>query len=104
MDIEVGFIFKSYISDIFLWGGMFFFGIDSDVFYIVEYEDYDVDMEIFINNWMKELNRFLIYIFFIYISYDVEEIGDVFLFVNIEYVKLKVDKEIFIKVKIEDYI
>lgn len=103
MDIEVGFLPKSYISDIPSGGGLFPFGIDGDKPYIVEYEGHDVDIETFINNWMKELNRFPIYTIFTYISYDAEEIGDVFSAANIEYVKLKVDRETFIKAKIDDY-
>ncbi|MFB8427153.1 hypothetical protein ACFC4S_35015, partial [Priestia megaterium] len=68
MDIEVGFLSKSYISDIPSGGGLFPFGIDGDASYIVEYEGHDVDIETFINNWMKELNRFPIYALFTYIS------------------------------------
>ncbi|MDF2052835.1 hypothetical protein [Priestia megaterium] len=103
MDIEVGFLSKSYISDIPSWGGLFPFGIDGDAPYIIEYEGHDVDIETFINNWMKELNRFPIYTLFTYISYDAEEIDDVFSSANIEYVKLKIDRETFIKAKIENY-
>ncbi|MEK4819163.1 MULTISPECIES: hypothetical protein [Priestia] len=81
MDIEVGFLSKSYIGDIPSWGGLFPFGIDGDAPYIVEYEGHDVDIETFINNWMKELNSFPIYALFTYISYDAEEIGDVCIFI-----------------------
>ncbi|AYE53785.1 hypothetical protein OEA_29505 (plasmid) [Priestia megaterium NCT-2] len=102
MNVEIGFLPKSYLSEVPEGGGFFPFGIDGEVPYIIEYEGQELDIEVFFNNWMGQLNKFPIYTLFAYAEIDEEEIDNTFSSANIEYAKLKMKKERFIKSKVQD--
>jgi hypothetical protein len=102
MNVEIGFFPKSYLSEVPASGGFFPFGIDGEVPYIIEYEGQELDIEVFFNNWMRQLNKFPIYTLFAYAEIDEEEIDNTFSSANIEYAKLKMKKERFIKSKVQD--
>ncbi|WP_227257720.1 hypothetical protein [Priestia aryabhattai] len=101
MNVEIGFLPKKYISEVPADGGFFSFGIDGEGSYIIEYyESQELDIEVFFNNWMARLNKFPIYTLFSYAKVDEEEIDHTFSTANIEYVKLKIKEERFIKSKV----
>ena len=78
MSVEIEFLPKSYISEVPAGGGFFPFGRDGEVPYIVEYEGQELDIEVFFNNWMAQLNKFPIYTLFAYAKVDEEEIDNTF--------------------------
>lgn len=107
MNVEIGFLRKSYISEVPADGDFFPFGIDGEGSYIIEYYesqelDQELDIEVFFDNWMAQLNRFPIYTLFSYGKVDEEEIDHTFSSANIEYAKHRIKKERFIKSKVQD--
>jgi len=102
MNVEIEFLPKSYISEVPADGGFFSFGIDGEVPYIIEYDGQELDIEVFFNNWMAQLNKFPIYTLFSYAKVDEEEIDHTFSSANIEYAKLRMKKKRFIKSKVQD--
>ncbi|CAH0309173.1 hypothetical protein [Priestia megaterium] len=100
MDVEIGLLPKSYISEIPESRGFFPFAIDGETPYIVEYESQETGFEHFLCNWMKNLNKFPIYSVFTYLKTQEEQIDNVFLSSNIEYVKFQLKNECFIKAKV----
>jgi len=104
MYVEIGFLRKSYISEVPADGDFFPFGIDGEGSYIIEYYesqelDQELDIEVFFNNWMAQLNKFPIYTLFSYGKVDEEEIDHTFSSANIEYVKLKIKRNALLNLK-----
>lgn len=100
MNLEVGFLPESYISDIPNAGGYFPFSIDGSAPYIVDYQSFDEGFEKFLCNWITKLDRFPIYAVFEYMDYQEEEIEKDFSLANIEWLRFKFKKKLFIKIKL----